>query len=362
MHPFDVVVRVLAERLAGGTPSEALSAALAGDAVSWERMVEQASEQFVLAAFAAALRDLDLVPGLEPEVGQFLHAVHSANAERNARLRRQLTEILSTLNQTGIEPVLLKGAIRLADQLYPDPGWRMMQDLDVLVPKAKLKNAVWALRKDGYVIAPGPHRHSSPDAHHHYPGLVHPERCAPVELHTRLFPPIRTRLLLEAGEVLEHAQPMRVDGTRTRLPSLEHQMIHLIGHCQIAHYGHIHGRIELRDRLEAAALVRWSSGTLAWERILARFAVVDYRRPMLTFLLSLRDGGLCTVPAPARIDGVTALQAWRVAMQARSATAMRLGRDAALLKEEMLERGAGWRTVLGMLVRRLTGGQAASPR
>jgi hypothetical protein len=83
---------------------------------------------------------------------------------------------------------------------------------------------------------------------------------------------------------------------------------------------------------------------------------------MLTFLLSLRDGGLCTVPAPARIDGVTALQAWRVAMQARSATAMRLGRDAALLKEEMLERGAGWRTVLGMLVRRLTGGQAASPR
>jgi hypothetical protein len=41
---------------------------------------------------------------------------------------------------------------------------------------------------------------------------------------------------------------------------------------------------------------------------------------------------------------------------------MRLGRDAALLKEEMLERGAGWRTVLGMLVRRLTGGQAASPR
>jgi hypothetical protein len=359
MAPFDLVTRVLAERLGGSTTSVELRAALADESVSWERVVGLASEQFVLSAFAAALRDLDLLAGLDPELRQFLRAIHLANGQRNARLRTQLAEVLSALNQAGIEPVLLKGAIRLTDQLYPDLGWRMLQDLDILVPPSRLAEAVGALYGIGYTIAAG-----SPDLpadHRHYPGLVHPAGCAPVELHTDLFPPTKRRpMLLNAAEMRGRTQPARLDNSRARLPSLEHQMIHLIGHCQIAHHGHVRGEIELRDRLEAAALVRWSPASVDWQAVLASFAAAGFRRALLTFLLSLQDGELCTVaPVPAP-DWLTTLEAWRIMLQARSTAAAQLGRDAAMVREEILERGAGLRTILAMLIRRIAGAKASN--
>jgi hypothetical protein len=52
--------------------------------------------------------------------------------------------------ELAIEPVLLKGAIRLLAGLYPDDGWRMLRDLDLLVPQASLVAATRALRNAGY--------------------------------------------------------------------------------------------------------------------------------------------------------------------------------------------------------------------
>ena len=46
--------------------------------------------------------------------------------------------------------MLLKGAIRLIDGLYPNPGWRFMRDLDLLLPKERLNDAVTALAAVGY--------------------------------------------------------------------------------------------------------------------------------------------------------------------------------------------------------------------
>jgi hypothetical protein len=76
----------------------------------------------VLPALAAALRDLDLIGSLDAELAEFLLAVHAANLERNEELRGELAAAVGALNRTGIEPMLLKGAIRLVDDLYPDHG------------------------------------------------------------------------------------------------------------------------------------------------------------------------------------------------------------------------------------------------
>ena len=50
-----------------------------------------------------------------------------------------------------------------------------------------------------------------------------------------------------------------------------------------------------------------------------------YRRPLLSFLLALNDGGWCTVPVTDRIDPLTALQGRRIALQARSRTFAYIG-------------------------------------
>jgi hypothetical protein len=103
-----------------------------------------------------------------------------------------------------------------------------------------------------------------------------------------------------------------------RLPSLLHQAVHLVGHGQISHYNYAYGRIGLRDRLEAAALAHWATEPVEWQVVAARFGAAGYSRPFLAFVLALRDGALCAVPSPDRIDTRTALQERRIGWQARS--------------------------------------------
>ena len=72
VRPYDVVARVLRERLQGCVASEPLRAIVASRRVDWERVVGHASAELVLPAFAAALEDLDLIGSLEQELGAFL--------------------------------------------------------------------------------------------------------------------------------------------------------------------------------------------------------------------------------------------------------------------------------------------------
>jgi hypothetical protein len=94
--------------------------------------------------------------------------------------------------------------------------------------------------------------------------------------------------------------------------------VHLIGHSQIRHLGHACGRIALRHRLETAALARWADARIDWQAVAGRFIAGGYRRPLLSMLLALKDGGWCDVPVTYRIDPLTALQWRRIALQDRS--------------------------------------------
>jgi Uncharacterised nucleotidyltransferase len=304
LHPFDVVARILAEGLRGCAPSDELRAMVHSPRVRWEGILGYASAQYVLPALAAALRDLDLIGSLDAELREFLLAVHAANVERNEELSAELAAAVGALNRAGIEPVLLKGAIRLVDDLYPDRGWRMLRDLDLLVPAARVADAVRALEEIGYArLELGENE------------LARPGGMAQIDLHDELF-----STLLPATDIIDRSRPARLGDAAVRLPAIEHQLVHLIAHSQIRHFGHAFGRIMLRDRLEAAALLRRAPESIPWHAISTRFATAGYRRPLSSFVLALNDGGLCVVQAPGRIDLTTTLQQRRIALQARSAT------------------------------------------
>jgi hypothetical protein len=282
------------------------------------------------------LRDLDLIGSLEEDLGGFLETVHDANSERNRELGEELAAAVSILNQAGITPLLLKGAIRLVDGLYPDQGWRMLRDLDLLVPDARFADAARALRSAGYILAA--------EGAHNMAGR-RPGGLGDIDLHSELFWRWRDAQLLRADEMLDHSRPATFNGLAIRLPSLEHQIVHLIGHSQIKHHDHALGRISWRDRLEAAALIRWAPKGVDWEAVFARFAVTGFRRPLLVFLLSLGDGFLCPVPAPGVIDPLTMLQQRRIASQARSAFLARVGLwagwSASKLRWQIVDRDEG---------------------
>lgn len=330
-------------------------------------MATRATGEFVLPAFAAAVRDLGLIGSLEPELRAFLAMAHTANVKRNGGLRCELAVVVGALNRAGVEPVLLKGAIRVVDGLYPDPGWRMMRDLDLLVRGDRLGDAVAALRGAGY--APGPPTPGEPPdfGHHHYPKLMRPGHRASVEVHAELFKTERQRRLLRAAEVSGASRPMAFDGVRARLPSVDHQVVHLVGHSQISNYGHYCARVQLRDRLEAAALERWSPERPDWAGIAHRFAAAGYRHYLASFLVSLDDAGFPRGPANVGAGTLAAgLHRRRIALQARSATMMRIGARlgwyAAAARDAVLDPGARRRlahTSFAALARKVSSGGPA---
>jgi hypothetical protein len=348
VSPFDLVARVLSERLQRHDASEQLRAMLSSH-IDWERVVGYASAQFVLPAFAAALRDLGLGGSLDEELSAFLEAVHAANMERNTTLRSELSAAVATLNRVGIEPVLLKGAIRLLDGLYPDYGWRALRDLDLLVSEAEWADAVEVLRRAGYglICEVNEINKEAPLRRRGAP--------AKIDLHRELFSTSRRERLLPARTVLDGSRRVELGDISVRLPCIVHQVVHLIGHSQLEECNYAHGRIASRDWLEALALVHWQQERIDWQTVYAHFVAVGCRRPLLTFLLSLNGDGACAVPVPARIDAPTALQRRRIALQARSPmfaqVSLRTGWCVSELKRQIEERDAGQRLVMKNLKR-----------
>ena len=99
----------------GAAPSEAV----------WHEVVRLAGARRVAPALGAALADLG-VPDPKP-AATLLAPLPGRNRERNLALRAALLETIGELNRIGIEPVLLKGAIRLVDELYPElDGFRVI--------------------------------------------------------------------------------------------------------------------------------------------------------------------------------------------------------------------------------------------
>lgn len=64
---------------------------------------------------------------------------------------RTLQQVLSALEKRGIRPLVLKGAA-LAHLIYPEPGLRPMGDMDLLVERRDLGEAVRALVALGFAI------------------------------------------------------------------------------------------------------------------------------------------------------------------------------------------------------------------
>jgi len=253
-------------RRRGGT----LADRIASGGVSWERLVEVSSHHLVTPALLTAFDHQGLE--IPDDLRQFLTDVRDLNAERNEALSVQVDELGRTLNELGIEPVLLKGAAHLYSGLYGHPGDRVLGDLDVLIPAEAAREAYLALVKVGYQgyfqTKPGDPYHG----HHHLPPLEHLTRKAAVELHLE---PVNRRYgdILTAAAVRAEATVLETGTARLRRPSPAHQLIQNILHCQStrAHYLLRSRRVPLRHLHDQTLIRRAAGEELDWPAIRDRF-------------------------------------------------------------------------------------------
>jgi Uncharacterised nucleotidyltransferase len=144
---------------------------------------------------------------------------------------------------------LLKGAIRLVDDVYPDLGWRFMRDLDLLIPRNRVERTVACLGSLGY--RPIPDSYELPAQHRHLPALGHDATIAAIEIHTEL---LDVRELLHPEEVIARSRPVDFDGARVRVPDATDQLVHLIGHDRFDTHICGSGFFLLRSVFETALL------------------------------------------------------------------------------------------------------------
>jgi len=258
-----------------------IRASIADPRFDWTSHIRLANRHHLAPALWAALAGRGLMQPVPPPLRAFLERTppagavgrlpaayledqYEANRKRNARIRTDLAETVHALNQRAIEPVIVKGGAWLLAPEGLDPAIRTMRDLDLLIAKPQLEEAVSALLDLGYRrIDTG-----MPPGHHH-PPLLRDGAVASIELHWHLLAP-QARAIFPTEHALQCALRCQMDGAVARiLPPTERLLLNFL-HAQLVDRAHRRHLLMLRD-IHEFALLAWRFGSrVDWESAMAR--------------------------------------------------------------------------------------------
>lgn len=279
--------RLLCGCLRGAFAGPFAASNLPANASEWEQVLRVSSDHLATLQLRWALQAQGLFSELPSDVAEFLDAVYWLNLERNQQCENQLAQLIPLLNRIGVQPVLLKGAAAIVGGLYPSSGERMISDLDILIPGARLPEILEKLAEVGYQphLAVG---QKLPDpvgfaAHHHYPPMVSREWSSSVELHVQ---PVRLAVVrfLANEEVFRDAVPRAWRGGVCLLPSPTHFMIHNVVHAFLVNVQSHLERVSLRQLFEFVLASRTWEDQIDWEAITSRFDDLGRRKALQEYL------------------------------------------------------------------------------
>ncbi|PIE07072.1 MAG: hypothetical protein CSA74_09205 [Rhodobacterales bacterium] len=236
------LVRAAAGIPAGGPLTQDLAASDPADLL---RIAVQSCAHVVIAS--GFERAPDLAAALPRDLTIVFHELGAANLTRNAAIREQLAVLGGVLHRAGLRGVVLKGAAELLDPLFPNPAFRFLSDVDLLLTEAEAGAAFAALTGAGAI----PRDDAARPGHHHLAPLYHPDWPVPVELHKRLGP-VRHAAHLTAA-LHETARDAALPGLA--LPTPPHRLAHAVLHAQLPWRQRM-GEFSLRDALEFELLTR----------------------------------------------------------------------------------------------------------
>ena len=262
---------------------------LIGPPVAWQSLLHLANQELVAPALYSRLVRLRRLASMPAEECRYLALLHRLNGERNAALRRQAVQLIAALNRFDIQPVLLKGAAALFADAYGDPAARMIGDLDVLVPRLRLRASLAALADLGYRLAD-----RYPDGHHAYGEFVRSGDPGAVDLHIE---PIDAAYLLPADEMRARAVPGAADGAAFFVPAPTDRLLHNILHAQIHHRAdYYRGVIRLRQLHDGATMAAALAPAIDWPLIEVRLSAHRLDTALQSYLLAAHD--LFALPWP----------------------------------------------------------------
>jgi hypothetical protein len=164
----------------------ALANVIRQNTIDWGSLLYMANLHFCAPLWFVRLQQDGLLSLLPLDLQTYLDHLHQANAERQETFRQAAIEIVSNLHDLEVPVILLKGVATLCDDLYADPGARMMGDMDFLVQKQHIqavKNLLAHLGYDEQVDSFGPPGYFNSSSPHHLPRYLKTGTPVAVEIH-----------------------------------------------------------------------------------------------------------------------------------------------------------------------------------
>ncbi len=258
---------------------------------TWPALIEFANRELLAPTVWVALRDKELTDELPAACADYLRRAHAVNRVRNDRIRGELEAAIAALNRAGIRPVLLKGAVELFVGRYPEPGARILRDLDLLVLREDHDRAVQALVSLDYEVEPREVEWVT-----YWTGLARAGAIAPIDLHWYVS---AQRGLLSPEEAWRDSVLHRVGDLEFRLLSTEHQIVHNLLHSELQDHGSHLAFVWLRQLVDFGALCRLHEGSMDWAAVRSRFDEHGLARVPVTRLYMAQR--LLGLPMPAEI-------------------------------------------------------------
>ncbi len=238
-----------------------LSERISSGKVNWESVVALANQYMVITTLYSRFKHKNLVDLLPDDLREYLRELHGLNKERNKGIRALTKNVVSRLNEVGVEPVLLKGAASLFADKDVDLGSRIMVDIDLLIRHEDAKTAVDSLLAAGFEIAVD--EMEVYDHCQHLPPLVHPSVPVPVELHTELLSLMESQVL-KGSQAFKNSKAGADEGLRFRLLSPSDSILYTLLHTEIHHGGYSSGAVPVKGLHDYATLAISHGDDVNW--------------------------------------------------------------------------------------------------
>lgn len=256
------------------------------EVVRWEELLYLANIHFCTPLLYVCLRRDGLLGLLPAELREFLAALYELNVERNAFFIEALRDLQTRFTEDMIPSILLKGGAAFCDDLYGDPGARILQDIDLLVKPQDAGQALAILADAGYeeVVDPGHAFEGLPmdSRHHHFNPRKKPGSPVVVEIHYKIAY-ARAGELLGVTEAWQHSEEIIFNGRKFRLLGPLDRLIHNAAHALISEADFIRGTISLRQLAEFSFLSQKYGDAVSWQGWLEKAATKGYVTEFITY-------------------------------------------------------------------------------
>jgi hypothetical protein len=239
----------------------------------WELLVRSARGARLLGVLRARFAREALLESLPAEVRAHLESAWATAVHRRQMALQEMRAAAKVLQPLGIPMILLKGGAYIAQGLRCAEG-RVLEDLDLMVPRDRLDEAERALLEAGWAF-------ETTDAYdqHYYRAWSHalpPLRVdghlIELDVHHTISPPTG-RVHPDAGALFERSVPIPGSSFRVLSPAdqVRHASAHLFQASDCTE--------RLRDLVDIDALVREHSTVPGfWPALLARASEGGYGR------------------------------------------------------------------------------------